>query len=163
VRLCILLLLLTWSGMVAAADRLHLALSTPQTTALPTPRDALASDSPMHAASWIETVVRSGDTLSGPFSRARLRADHRRALLGLGAPVKPLRRLSPGDTLRMRKTPDGRLAALTYPLDATRTLTVKRTPGGLRARTTRKNASSRRILVTGTIQQSLIADLRRAG
>src|SRR5699024_13215 len=162
-RLLILLLLLTWCSLAAAADRMQLALSTPPTTTLPAPKDALTSSTPIQAAPWIDIKVQSGDTLSGLFSPAGLAADQWRALLALGAPVKPVQQQSQGAPFRRRKPPDGRLAALTYALDSTRTRAVKRTANGLHAHIARKHASSRRVLVTGTIRRSLVADLRRAG
>src|SRR5699024_12638094 len=111
-RLLILLLLLTWCSLAAAADRMQLALSTPPTTTLWAPKDALTSSTPIQAAPWIDIKVQSADTLSGLFSRARLPAHQSRALLALGPPVKPFKQLCPAARLPMPKTPDDTVAPL---------------------------------------------------
>src|SRR5699024_9498891 len=70
---------------------------------------------------------------------------------------------SPGDHFRLRKTPDGRLAALHFPLGPTQTLVVRRSSTGLSATVEWLNSTTRRILAEGVVGTSLPASLRRAG
>lgn len=117
---------------------------------------------PQHGA-WTPVTVQAGDTLSGLFDRLGLRSSQWRAILALGDVVAPLRHLSPGDTFRVRKTLNGHLAALHFPLTSTKTLVIRRRGGALSASVEHVNASNRHILAEGVVKQSLSAALQQAG
>lgn len=162
-RTCFLLLLLVWCGLAAAADRLHLTLAEPPASTGHAADRTFADILPMATTPWVHIRVERGDTLSGLFGDVGLAASQWQAILALGDTVDALRHLHPGDTFRLRKTPDGRLAALHFPLNSTETLVVRRTADGLTAQIARLNATTRRILVKGVVGTSLPASLRRTG
>ncbi|GAB3670876.1 M23 family metallopeptidase [Salinisphaera aquimarina] len=118
---------------------------------------------------WREITVTPGDSLSRVFQRAGLRAKEWIALLALGDKVAPLKTLKAGETLAIRKTPDGRLSDLRYRLDAVDTLAVSRdvTSGGktdtLRADILHQDSQTRRITASGTVDGSLSRSLAQAG
>lgn len=104
---------------------------------------------------WHKISIRSGNTLSGVFSRAGLGASQWRQLLDLGSSTETLRQLHPGDVVEIRKTPTGNLAELRYRLDSIRTLHVKRVHGKLQATVEQRATQTREITATGTVGKSL--------
>ena len=112
---------------------------------------------------WQTLVVRSGDTLSELFSQAGLtRADVQR-VMALGAPVKTLRVLHPGDKILFRTDSQGQLCALRYAEDPLQTLEVQSGPDGLQAQVQRLQPTVEQTIVGGTVNETLGAALRRAG
>lgn len=146
-----------------ASGQLHLAMAdtlTPTWHELDLP---YAGVLPTALTPWVHLEVEHGDTLSGLFDSVGLAASQWRAVLALDDTVDALRQLNPGDEFRLRKTLDGRLAALHFPLSAIETLVIYRTTEGLSATIKRRNTRSRRILVQGVVGTSFPRSLRRAG
>jgi len=116
---------------------------------------------------WQTITVRPGDSLSQIFAQAGLVPRELATLLELGDVVEPLDTLRAGETLTLRKTPDGQLMALRYPIDALNTLTISRrgtaAHGPLSAQVERKESQTRRLSATGTVRGSLSGSLARAG
>lgn len=163
-RACVLILVLTWCGAAQTADLMHLAFAGTRPATLLAPE--LTLDGPLPAspiAHWLDIKVERGDTLSGLFRQADLEANQWQAILALGDVVDPLLQLHPGDTFRLRKTPDGRLAALHFPLSPTNTLVIRRAANGLTAHIRQLQTTTRQILVKGVVGTSLSASLRQAG
>lgn len=112
---------------------------------------------------WQQIRVRSGDTLSGVFSRVGLSASQWRTLLNLGSSTDALRHIHPGDTLDIRKTPTGKLAELRYRLSPIKTLHISRQGKALQARIEKRATQTREITATGTVGQSLAHAMAAAG
>lgn len=130
---------------------------------LPTVEWTLNRSRPDQLGPWLDIRVKRGDTLSGLFDQVDLEASQWRTLLSLGDTVDALRELHLGDKFRLRKTADGRIAVLHFPLNTDRTLVVRRTNDGLTAQIQRVNVTTRRVLVQGVVDASFPASLRRAG
>ena len=156
------LLLLFGHGASAGADRLVMAPAKPAATAAQV-FAAAPHFSVLRISPWQDIKVEYGNTLSGIFSSAGLNADQWRALLKLDEAAKVLKRLHPGDKLRLRKAPDGRLAVLQFEITPHKTLVVRRTHNGLAAKIKHKADMVRHIRISGTVQKSLSAALRHAG
>lgn len=116
--------------------------------------DALGLTTTPQITPWEEIRVHRGDTLSGVFARVGLDARTWRPLLALDH-TTALRRLRPGEVIHIRKTPTGQLAELRFKLDRVRTLHVNRHGRHLQARVDSLPTQTRRILASGTIQDSL--------
>gem|GEM_PF-536549 len=160
-RIHLVLLVLFWSFAAAAStgDALHTQAAGELTA---DPQQAAPARS-AQITPWLEAEVRQGDSLSAIFSRNGLAASQWHELLAIGTDVAPLRHLQPGEILRLRKTPDGRLAALHFAVDSTHILTVRRDGEVLHARLRQRDVTTRRVTANGTIDTSLAAALQAAG
>lgn len=78
-------------------------------------------------------------------------------------PVYDLGRIRAGQELRLASLPDGPWRRLEYDLDETRYLVVRNEEGGVRAEIEYVPIEFRPAVVTGVIEDSLIAALNRAG
>ncbi len=125
--------------------------------------DELESVMPAQITPWVQIEVESGDTLSALFQQAGLVPGQWSDLLAIGESIDPLRALRPGDHFELRKTPDGRLAALRYPLNPIDTLVITRTDTGLHSKIAHLNSQTRTLRASGRVGRSLPASLRRAG
>lgn len=106
------------------------------------------------ASPWVTLKVKPGQTLSSIFDAEGLPVMDWVQLVRLGGDAKRLKRLRAGDTLRLRKGPEG-LAELTYALDEARTLQVSRTDAGFEAITLAADIERRPTYAMGTLNSSL--------
>lgn len=146
--------------------------SSPQTpsTAPKTDSDSATVPSATHAdgpqiTPWQTLTVEPGDSLSRVFAKVGLSARDWRPLLKLGDAVTPLKTLRAGETLDIRKTTDGRLSQLQYPIDAVNTLSVERsgTDNAFTAQIMHRKSQTRRIAASGEVDGSLSRSLATAG
>ena len=79
---------------------------------------------------WSAYEVRSGDNLAKIFDRMDLTGRDLYEVTEAGDEAKALRRLHPGDTIRIAKDNEGRLIQLAYDFNATETLLITRTENG---------------------------------
>lgn len=79
---------------------------------------------------WSTEQVQKGDVLSGLFKRANLSQQTMLDVLALGAPVKTLTRLFPGEQLEFGLNAQGELQELRYALNHLTTLRVSRDANG---------------------------------
>jgi len=153
------------------------AVSTPPSFALATaPADAPPTgpkpDAAAHEADgappappahpWQTYTVKSGDTLSGLFSRAGIGAAELQHVLDSGSDAKALAHLRPGDTIRLRLNDDGHIAALRYDMNALDTLAVDR-DDGLTARVLHARPRKVTRLATGKVRSTLSGAMNEAG
>lgn len=131
--------------------RVHLPLPLPQ----PPAGQALApAATAPEQPPWTEFKVRRGDSLSAIFSRMEMHSQLA-PILALGPVVDPLRRLRPGETLRIRKTEAG-LQGLEYDPDETRRLRIWREgEEGYRAELVERPLERRIQRATAVIHSSL--------
>lgn len=114
-------------------------------------------------AAWIEFQVKPGDSLSLLFSRAGIPASDWMAVLKLGEGVEGLRHLRPGDELSLRKTADGRLAALRYRARGASTLRVRRAGSRFMIDSGSTAPTPYLVRIRGQVTSTLLGALLKAG
>ncbi len=121
--------------------------------------DALAVPEP---AAWRRIVVARGESLSNVFEDAGLPPQDWMLMTRLGGDSSRLKKLKAGDAINMRVV-SGRLEELTYVLDETRTLSVRRKGVGYESTTLTAALEHKPTESVGEIRSSLFADGRKAG
>jgi murein DD-endopeptidase MepM/ murein hydrolase activator NlpD len=121
--------------------------------------DALAVPAP---SDWSLVTVKAGQTLSTIFEDLSLPPEDWMAVVRLGGDCSQLKRLRNGEQLHLRLAA-GRLQELSYTLDETRTLSVRRSSRGFESTTLTTALEHRRAESVGMIENSLFADARKAG
>ena len=115
------------------------------------------------ASEWTTVSVKSGQTLSNIFDDQHLPPEEWMAITRLGGDSAQLKRLKAGDQLRLRLA-NGELQELVYPLDELRTLSLRRgDTGGYEATTLTASLERRSAQASGSIENSLFLDGRKAG
>lgn len=120
--------------------------------------DAMAAPK---ASEWTTVQVRAGQNLSAIFMAMGLPSDELAEVLSLGGSARALKKLKAGDELHIRVGGDS-LEGLTYSLDATRTLEIRRGDKGLEAVTLTADLERKEVAVGGVIRSSLFVDGRKA-
>lgn len=121
-----------------------------------------ASNTPSIQQHWIESKVRSGDTLAAMFSRNHLSATDLHNIMALGKATRQLRSLRPGETLRLRTDTDG-LQELVHIQSPTSSLQVLRDTNGFTAKPIERNYEKRIAYAYGKIDSSLFNAGQEAG
>ena len=152
------------------AAALHTSPATPPatiSTPKSTPRSTLAAGRKSGATPhgrWHTAKVKRGDNLSLIFKRRGLSARQLQQILSLGEePRRILKRLYPGDVLRLNIDAEGRLQQLVYDYDDTRTLEITRQGEAFSARLIEREAERRISHASGIINDSLFLAAQRAG
>ncbi len=114
-------------------------------------------------ADWRTTRVRRGESLSLIFSRLGFSAAELQTILGLGRDVDRLKRIFPGDELRYRADPDGRLEALRYRYDEAHSLAIERRGEAFTVSTIEHPIEHRQHFARASIDDSLFLAAQRAG
>jgi murein DD-endopeptidase MepM/ murein hydrolase activator NlpD len=114
------------------------------------------------ASDWTKVSVKSGESLSNIFDSLSIPADDWIALTKLGGDSAQLKKLKAGDQLNI-KLASGRLQELSYALDETRTLNIRRGDRGFETTTLTSSLDRRSSEAAGMIRNSLFADAHRAG
>lgn len=113
------------------------------------------------ASEWKVVHLRRGQTLSKVFDTLDLPADDSTAILAAGDAVKPLTHLHPNDVLRVLPGED-HVAEVSYALDETHTLDVRRNADHYEATVLTANLEHRSATVLVNIEDSLYVDGRKA-
>ena len=121
--------------------------------------DALAVPEP---AAWTQVKIARGQSLSNIFEEAGLLPQDWMLMTRLGGDSAQLKKLKAGDVLNMRIV-SGRLEELTYAINETRTLSVRRHGVGYQTTTLTAELEHRAAESVGEIRSSLFADGRKAG
>ena len=137
------------------AAPLRVSLSRPRTATPPRISD--------DAADWRTARVKRGENLSLIFSRLGFSAAELQSILSLGHGVDRLKRLYPGDELRYRAGPDGRLEALRYRVDEAHSLAIDRQDAGFSVSTITHPIEHRQRFAKASIDDSLFLAAQRAG
>lgn len=114
------------------------------------------------ASDWVTVTVRPGQSLSTIFDAQGIASDDWMALLKLGGDCLQLKRLNVGDQLKLRVDGD-QLVELSYEIDATRTLQVRRVDDGFESYTMTAALERRETTAGGIISSSLFVDGQKAG
>ncbi len=126
------------------------ALTTPKKTTKPT-------------IPWKRITVAKGDNLSKIFAHQDLSGRELYNLLALGKPTSTLKKIHPGDEIRLLTNDDNKLEALEYDIDAFNKLVVSRVDGKLKANIEVTEKEIRLSQSSGTIDDSLYLAAGRAG
>jgi murein DD-endopeptidase MepM/ murein hydrolase activator NlpD len=124
---------------------------------------ARIADVPPPARVVAETVVGRGETLEAALLRSRLARAEAAAIVGaLGGKV-PLRRIQPGERLRVTWLQDGRLEEVVYHRTPVERYEIRPDAGPWRARRVTVPVETRVVEVAGILQGSLFESMDRLG
>jgi len=112
---------------------------------------------------WHEITVKSGDSLAAIFSRVGISAGELHALLAQGGATHNLKKIYPGQTLRLITNADQQLVRLTYKIDELSTLEVSRAGDEFEISTTHRTPERRVKNASGSIDNSLFLSAQAAG
>ncbi len=120
-----------WQPSAKAANstpksiRLHYPLPLPEPTARVPEVDTLLPDGGDDP--WISVTIKSGDTLASIFAEHGIASTTTHQVARLNEQTRALRRIQPGEKIKLLIDADGRLKQMKYVPDITRTLLVQRT------------------------------------
>lgn len=112
---------------------------------------------------WQTLTVKRGDSLSALFDKAKVKPSQLIELMKLGKDTDELRRLHPGDTIKIISDVDGELISLNYQIDTVRYLQVDRVEDELTAGIHKHHIEVRTAYASGDIQSSLFLASANAG
>ncbi len=145
----------------ATADgRLRLPLAVPPLPATPPAADPATDDTA--APDWQETRIRRGDTLSAIFKRLGIEQGAIHQLVKLGKPARILKRLQPGQRLRVRQA-GGELQELVIRESELAAMRFHRVDGAFRAQRVVRELERRVAYGEATIESSLFEAGTTAG
>jgi murein DD-endopeptidase MepM/ murein hydrolase activator NlpD len=124
-------------------------------------RTAVAVSAPVE--DWQEVSVKSGDSIAGIFSRLDIAPQELHALLEQGGATRNLKKIYPGQTLRVVTGADNTLAKLSYPIDKLNTLEVTRNDAGFDVSTVTRTPEFITRNASGVIDSSLFLAGNKAG
>ncbi|MCW8935799.1 MAG: peptidoglycan DD-metalloendopeptidase family protein [Gammaproteobacteria bacterium] len=112
---------------------------------------------------WQSFKVKSGDSLSVVFDRAKIKPAQLLELMKLGAATDELKRIHPGDIIKIISDEEGNLLALNYQVDGIRYLQVEREDDQLVANIHKHHIEVRSAYATAEIESSLFLASAKAG
>jgi murein DD-endopeptidase MepM/ murein hydrolase activator NlpD len=112
---------------------------------------------------WHEITVKSGDSLAAIFSRVGISAGELHTLLAQGGATHNLKKIYPGQTLRLMTNADQQLVRLSYKIDELSTLDISRTGDEFEISTTYRTPERRIKNASGSIDNSLFISAQTAG
>ncbi len=123
------------------------------------PAEIRAPSSPQ----WHTIEVKRGDTLAGIFSRLGAKPSELHQILQLDGPVDALKRIFPGQQLKIALGNQGRITELVFRLDDARMLRIERADNGFRSSIERTPLESKSAFAEGIIRSSLFLAAQDAG
>lgn len=133
----------------------------PSPQAQPAPAEASESSAP--ATVWQEIEVKKGDSLAGIFSRLGLSPQQLHALMSQGGAINNLKKIFPGQVLRINSSAEHGLVKLLYPIDELSTLEISRNGDSFDVSTNHRTPETRIKNASGVIDSSLFLAANRAG
>jgi len=127
------------------------------------PQAGLPAESPASDEHWQEITVKSGDSLAAIFSRLDIAPQELHNLLEQGGATRNLKKIYPGQTLRVATRPGRQLLRLSYPIDRLNTLEVSRKDDGYDISTVTVTPEFRTRTANGKIESSLFLAGNKAG
>ena len=140
--------------------RLSFELTLPELQAKQKILDELNNES---SKQWQELTVKSGDSLSKLFKRAKLKPQQLDEVMKSGDAAKKLTKIFPKDIIRVLTDDSGELQALRYEIDPEAYLMVERDNGELVAEIFNHTLETRVAHAEGTIDSSLFLAANEAG
>ena len=112
---------------------------------------------------WKSVTIRSGDSLAAVFSRLGLSPTDLHQIMALGKKTKRLKKIFPGDVIKVNLDSKGQLDTLHYELDEAHLLAITQTsPGQFKATTTELPLDVQLAYAEGTINSSLFLAAQKA-
>jgi len=111
---------------------------------------------------WQSLKVKRGDSLSVLFDRAKIKPAQLLELMKLSK-ARELKRIHPGDVIKIIGNDDGKLLALNYQIDGVRYLQVEREDEQLSAKILKHHIEVRNAFASGEIESSLFLASAKAG
>jgi murein DD-endopeptidase MepM/ murein hydrolase activator NlpD len=111
---------------------------------------------------WHEVTVKSGDSLAGIFSRVGIPPRQLHDLLAQGGAAKNLKKIYPGQTLRLMTSDSKGLVKLSYQVDKLSTLEIIHEGDDFNISTTHLTPERRQISASGIIDSSLFVAGQKA-
>ena len=112
---------------------------------------------------WHVVTVKSGDSLAGIFSRLGIPPRQLHDLLEQGGAATNLKRIYPGQTLRLMTSDDEGLVRLSYQIDKLSSLEIIRDGKDFDISTTHLTPERRQVNASGVIDSSLFVAAQKAG
>jgi murein DD-endopeptidase MepM/ murein hydrolase activator NlpD len=112
---------------------------------------------------WHEITVKSGDGLAAIFSRVGISAGELHTLLSQGGATHNLKKIYPGQTLRLMSNGDQQLVRLIYKIDELSTLDIGRNGDEFEISTIHRTPERRIKNASGSINNSLFVSAQAAG
>lgn len=145
-----------------AADGIASDLSG-QTIKLDIPASSAAPPAVASDEQWQEITVKNGDSLAAIFARLGIPPQELHNLLEQGGATGNLKKIYPGQTLRVITGDDSHLVRLSYPIDRLNTLEVVRTDNGFDVSTITQTPEFRTRNAGAKIESSLFLAGSKAG
>ncbi|MGB5260268.1 MAG: peptidoglycan DD-metalloendopeptidase family protein [Gammaproteobacteria bacterium] len=130
---------------------------------LPEPAPVMQTEPATPATVWQEVTVKRGDTLAGIFSRLDLSAAQLQALMDQGGAINNLKKIYPGQVLRISSSAEHGLEKLLYPIDELSTLEITRNGENFEVSTSHRTPEQRVKHTGGVIDSSLFLAAGQAG
>jgi murein DD-endopeptidase MepM/ murein hydrolase activator NlpD len=116
------------------------------------------------AGEWQTVKVKRGDNLSLIFSRLGISPQSLYSIMSLGNDTRALKRIRPGQTIRLELAEQSQLLALTYDIDPTHSLRIRRNgDGGFKSGLIERPVEHRMAHSSGVITSSLFESAQQAG
>ncbi len=138
----------------AAGQSVELALPSK-----PEPASVVIPD----ATVWQEITIKNGDTVAGIFSRLGLSPQQLQALLEQDGAARNLKKIYPGQKLRVITSAQNELEKLVYQIDKLSTLEITRNGDKFDVSTAHRTPEQRTMHATGIIDSSLFMAASKAG
>lgn len=145
----------------ADADADTIEIVNPQATSVATKNNSIITD--IDNPEWQSLKVKSGDSLSVIFDRAKIKPAQLLELMKLGKSTDELKRIHPGDIIKIISDEEGNLLALNYQIDGIRYLQVEREDDQLTANIHKHHIEVRSAYATAEIESSLFLASAKAG
>ena len=130
------------------------------------PAQPLQSGDALHhepAMVWQEVTVKRGDSLAGIFSRLGLSPQQLHEMMEQGGAINNLKKIYPGQVLRILTSAEHGLEKLLYPIDKLSTLEISRNGDGFDVSTAHQTPERRVVNASGVIDSSLFLAAGKAG
>jgi murein DD-endopeptidase MepM/ murein hydrolase activator NlpD len=131
-------------------------VSEPQSAAQP------PAEEETKPGTWHEVTIAAGDSLARIFSKQNIPPSQLHEIVATGGIAKKLTRIYPGQTLRLRTTPEDGLLELLYEIDALNQLQVVRKDDGYDSQLIVRVPERRPVSTAGKIENSLFLAAQRA-
>jgi len=133
----------------------------PVTGAIETEATSTLTDN--NNSEWQPLKVKRGDSLSVLFDRAKIKPAQLHELMKLGNETNELKRIHPGDTIKIKSDNQGNLLALNYQIDGIRYLQIERDDEQLTANILKHHIEVRTAYAAAEIESSLFLASAKAG
>lgn len=118
---------------------------------------------PEPSKEWRDFTIKNGDSLARVFQRAKIKPQQLDELMKSGGDVKILKRIFPGDTIRMISDSKGTLQALHYEIDQKSYLLAERGQNSFISKVHEHEIETREAHANGVIDSSLFLAAQKSG